>query len=262
MFSTLKTNTKPGSKRVLVVAPDVAGLPDLQPGAEYSELDALGTFGTTKTMTVDALTHRVIARKQRGNESTFSNTIASGRYHVIHLLTHGTQDHKIAFSDELVTHDDFAAMIGESPPELVIALICYSKPLAESLLRSGVKRCIVVDGPIDNEIARQFTIHFYINYDETGSADDALAFARSRVPKATNVMMYPQVTSADPMTRLADVYEELQRDIITHRSREEAMMSDIRAEIRNGFRQVVRVVSDLIRVLSDNGEDEHARPTD
>lgn len=173
MLISVRKNGDKGP-RVLVLAPDTPGLPDLEATADGGELAFMGE--ELRGVHVDAL----IGTVGLTGKSSLSDALRDGAYTTLHLITHGDCEHA-QLSKEAVSWEAVARLLSQHQVGLVVAMMCDSREFALGLVRAGLPQVIATTGRILNGDARVFAREFYGCWAEGKSVAEATAYARSRM---------------------------------------------------------------------------------
>lgn len=163
-----------GGRRILVLAPETPGMPDLEATADGGELSYLQQEITG--VHIDALIGTV-AFTGRGS---LADALRDGNYTDLVLVTHGDGEHA-QLTRETVSWQDLARLLSQHKVKLVIAMTCDSERFAEGLIASGVPQVICTRGDIKNRDARDFMREFIHTLARGVAVSEGVKFARSRM---------------------------------------------------------------------------------
>jgi len=232
--------------RVLALAPDTPGLPDLEATADGGELEFMRN--ELSSIHIDAL----IGTVSLTGKYSLADALRDGNYAILHLISHGDCDAvqltPTRTESGIVTWQELSRLLSQHHVNLVLAMTCNSRPFADGLLAAGMPQVICTTGEIANDDARQFAREFYHALVRGMSVTEAVAFAKSRMSAdgAAMVLLLPdeeQPVESDPVL----VYlKRMEQDHIAWR-----------AEMRNRLTAIENVLSthdtrqgDLLRSLT------------
>lgn len=194
--------------RILVLAPNTPGLPDLEATADGGELAFMRD--DLSGVVVDALIGTVTLT----GKNSFADALRDGNYSVLHLISHGDCD-AVTLTRELVTWQELSRLLSQHHVRLVIAMTCNSRCFADGLLAGGTPQVICTTGEITNTDARQFAREFYGALVREMSVAEAVTFAKSRMSEdgARMVLLLPdeeKTQETDPVLRRLSEIEDAQ----------------------------------------------------
>jgi len=185
--------------RILVLAPNTPGLPDLEATADGGELAFMRD--EFSGVYIDALIGTVTLT----GRNSLADALRDGNYSVLHLISHGDCD-AVTLTRELVTWQELSRLLSQHHVRLVIAMTCNSRCFADGLLAAGTPQVICTTGEITNTDARQFAREFYGAMVRDMTVAEAVTFAKSRMSEdgARMVLLLPdeeQSVETDPLMR-------------------------------------------------------------
>lgn len=182
-----------GGPRVLALAPDTPGMPDLEATADGGELAFMRE--ELQGIHIDALIGTVTLT----GRGSLADALRDGNYGLLHLITHGDCDFA-QLTRMTVSWQDLARLLSQHNVQLVIAMTCNSRQFADGLIAAGTPQVICTTGEIGNDDARQFAREFYGALVRKQPAAEAVTFARSRMTPdgARLVLLLPDEDPAEP----------------------------------------------------------------
>lgn len=185
--------------RILVLAPNTPGLPDLEATADGGELAFMRD--EIQGVHIDAL----IGTVPLTGKNSLADALRDGNYSILHLISHGDCG-AVTLTHELVTWHELSRLLSQHHVHLVIAMTCNSRCFADGLLEAGTPQVICTTGEITNTDARQFAREFYGALVRDMTVTEAVTFAKSRMTEdgAHMVLLLPdeeQPVETDPLMR-------------------------------------------------------------
>lgn len=192
--------------RILVLAPNTPGMPDLEATADGGELAFMRD--EISGVCVDALIGTVTLT----GRNSLADALRDGNYSVLHLISHGDCD-AVTLTRELVTWQELSRLLSQHHVRLVIAMTCNSRCFADGLIAAGTPQVICTTGEIANQDARQFAREFYGALVRDMQVAEAVAFAKSRMSEdgANMVLLLPdeeKTQEFDPVLRRMSEMED------------------------------------------------------
>ena len=204
-----------GGRRILVLAPETPGMPDLEATADGGELAFMQQEITG--IHIDALIGTVAFT----GRSSMADALRDGNYTDLILVTHGNCDY-VQFTREKVSWQELARLLSQHNVKLVMAMTCDSERFAEGLISAGIPQVICTRGEIKNRDARDFMREFIHCLARGIGVADGVVFARSRMTPegAAMVLLLPDedlAKSAEPaaleIKRLRQDFDALRKEM-------------------------------------------------
>ena len=213
-----------GGPRILALAPNTPGLPDLGATAEGGELAFMKE--ELKGVHIDALIGTV-ALTGRGS---LADALRDGNYNILHLISHGdcevVQLTPTRTESGTVTWQELSRLLSQHHVRRVIAMTCNSRCFADGLIAGGTPQVICTTGEIGNDDARQFAREFYHAIVRDMPVAAAVTFAKSRMSE----------DGAALVRLLPDEEAPVEIDpVLVHLSRIEQEQIAWKAEVRHWF---------------------------
>lgn len=193
--------------RILVIAPRLTGLPDLNIfgiGSEVANLQA------ANSLSVDALVGTVTRRD-------IAAQLLDQNYNVIHLITHGNTE-GVVLSDEGVSGPALGRLVVERRIQIILLLACDSAAYAQIVADVGVDYVIGITGQVPDAVAGQFATDFYTHLQRRRNPEQAFKYATRLLepPQAqalsvfrpTDASAVAGITDAEALRQILAILEE------------------------------------------------------
>lgn len=240
--------------RVLVVAPNARGLPDLDHLGAGSDLDRLSRL--TKL--------RVVALVGDFGAAELSDELLDLNPDIFHLAAHGDAS-SFRLARETLSGAHLADLLSQHNVSVALLLGCMSSGYAEALAqRGGVEWVFGATGKLDNDVARLFGGEFYKHLVRHHDPEQAYDYALSRLAddQARAVFVKVGAVSGLPAMRrsVQRLFSRLD-EVDGHVGQVLTEMQRIERAQRTQNRELVKAVLALAGAMT-NGKDNDAGRAD